>query len=87
MGLEKKPFVRYQEEKTKDVVTIWLNNEERQLLEQSKAILEQSKDGTALKQLAWIGAKTIGDEKISYMLGVIYSNKRKNKRLGIPDFD
>jgi len=87
MTLEKKPFIRYQEGKSKDVVTIWLNPEERELLERSKQILEQTKDSTCLKQLAFIGAKLLGEEKTTYLLGVVYSNKRKNKRLGIPDFE
>lgn len=87
MALKQTPFQAYHEEKKNDTFTIWLNKEERQLLEQAKKVLEQSKDSTAIKQLAWIGAKLIGEDKISCLLGVVYSNKRKNKRLGIPDFD
>lgn len=49
--------------------------------------MEQKKDSTALKTLAWIGAKTLGDEKIDYILGTLFKNKRKNKRLGIIDFE
>jgi len=87
MPIEKKPFIKYQEGKSKDVITVWVNPEERAFIEQAKQTLEQTKDSTILKQLAWIGAKTIGEEKINYLLSVIYANKRKNKRLGIPDFE
>lgn len=87
MVIKQEPFTAYHEEKKNDTFTIWLNKEERKLLEQAKKVLEQSKDSTAIKQLAWIGAKLIGEEKIGYLLGAIYSNKRKNKRLGIPDFE
>ena len=87
MPIKQEPFTRYNEEKKNDTFTIWLNKEERELLEESKKILEQPKDSTALKTLAWIGAKTIGTEKTSYILGVVFDNKRKNKRLGIIDFE
>ncbi|MFH1828455.1 MAG: hypothetical protein ABH824_04280 [Nanoarchaeota archaeon] len=87
MVIKKEPFRRYNEEKKNDVITVWLNPDERAMLEESKKILEQTKDGTTLKQLAFVGAKLLGEEKMAYLLGVIYSNKRKNKRVGIPDFD
>lgn len=86
----KEPFRKYrldEEGKKQDSFTIWLNKEEREILEKSKVILEQPKDSTALKTLAWIGAKTIGDEKIGFILGMIFKNKRKNKRLGIVEFE
>lgn len=76
-----------EEGKTKDVITIWLNSEERQLLEEAKQILEQEKDSTALKQLALLGFKTLRQPENEYLLGVVFSNKRKNKRLGIGTFE
>jgi hypothetical protein len=85
-NLQREPFTRYHEEKKIDSFTIRLNNNERENLEIAKSILEQTKDSTALKQLALIGAKVIQEEKVRYTLGVIYSNKRKNSRLGIVDF-
>lgn len=84
------PFVKYnldEENKKIDSFTVRLNKEERELLNKSKTIIEQSKDSTALKQLAWIGAKVIHGEKIAYLLGVVFRNKRNNKRLNIVDFD
>ena len=88
MPLVKKPnFQREYETKKQDSFTVYLNKEERELLERSKYILEQEKDSTALKQLAWIGAKLIDEEKITYLLGTVFKNKRKNKRLGIVEFE
>lgn len=87
MTLEKEPFVRYNEEKKADTFTVWLSVEDRKILEDAKKILEQSKDSTALKQLAWIGAKTIGSPQTAELLGIVFKNKQKNKRTGIVDFE
>jgi len=81
------PFVRYNEDKKVDSFTVRLNVEERADLEELKRIIEQSKDSTALKMLAAIGAKVIREEKIGYILAVIFKNKRKNKRIGITEFE
>lgn len=85
--MDEVPFVRQHEKKVADSFTVRLNEDERDLLEKSKEILEQSKDSTALKQLAWIGAKVIHEEKTKYILASIFKNKKNNKRLGIIDFD
>lgn len=87
MVLENKEFVRYHEEKKVDSFTVRVNEEERQLLNNVKNIIEQPKDSTALKQLAWIGAKVIQEEKVSFIIGSLFKNKRNNKRLGVIDFD
>ena len=87
MVIEKKPFVRYNADKKQDSFTIYLNEQERELLNRSKEIIEQEKDSTAIKQLAWIGANLIEDKKISTLLGYVFKNKRNNKRLGIINFD
>lgn len=87
MAIEQKPFVRYHETKQVDSFSVRLNEEERKTLEDCKKILEQEKDSTALKTLAWIGSKVIHEEKISYILGQIFANKRKNARLGIVEFE
>ena len=85
--IEQKPFRRYNEEKIRDSFTVNVNKEERQTLEEMKQLIEQKKDSTALKQLAWIGAKTLQQEKTAYILQTVFINKRKNKRIGIIDFD
>lgn len=87
MGIEQEPFRKYNEEKSRDTFTVSLNEEERRTLEECKKIMEQPKDSTALKQLAWIGAKVIHEEKVEYLLGTLFKNKRKNKRLGIIEFE
>lgn len=85
--IQEEKFKRKDFKKTADSFTVWLNPAERELLERSKNILEQQKDSTAIKQLAWIGAKLLGEEKISYILSTVFDNKRKNKRLGIDIFE
>lgn len=89
MGIEQEPFQRYKldSEKRDDTFTVKLNEEERAMFNKVKAIIEQKKDSTAMKQMAWIGAKVLLTPENEYMLGVIFQNKRKNKRLGIPDFE
>jgi hypothetical protein len=87
---DSRPFYRkhlVEEGKDKDVITIWLNPDERKMLEEAKRILEQEKDSTAFKQLALLGFKTIRSEETEYLLALVFANKRKNKRLGIPDFE
>lgn len=85
--IQEQKFKRKDFKKSGDVVTLWLNDEERAMLENAKNILEQEKDGTAIKQLAYIGAKLLGSDQMTYILETIYSNKRKNKRMGVVSFD
>lgn len=80
---DKKPFVRYNLEKKTDAFTVKLNKEERAEFENFKRIIQQTKDSTAIKQLAWIGAKVLLDDKMLEILGIVFGNKRKNERLGI----
>jgi hypothetical protein len=86
--IEKKPFVKYSLEDNKDKpISVKLNEEERKLLDECKQIIEQPKDSTAIKALAWIGSKVILEEKTAYILATIFNNKRKNKRIGVIDFE
>ena len=81
---------KLEEERSKDKTAfiIWLNLEERKLLDKCKEIIEQPKDSTAIKQLAWIGATNLlDDKKISIILSLLFKNKRNNKRVGIVDFE
>ena len=87
MVLEQAPFRRYHEKKQVDCFSVRLNVEERDRLDKCKLIIEQTKDSTTLKSLAWIGAKVIQDPSTEYILQVLFKNKRKNKRSGIVDFD
>lgn len=89
MPLENPPFVRQTlgDEPKFDGFNIRLNPEERKALDEMKKILEQPKDATAFKQLAAIGAKVVLDPKTREILSVVFSNKRRNRRLGIVEFE
>ncbi len=87
MGIKKEPFVRYNLEKTRDVITISLNAEERKNLEEWKHLIQQEKDGTAFKQLAGLGAKVLQQPIQKLILSTVLNNYRKNKRLGVITFD
>ena len=85
-----KPFEKKhleEEGKSQDVITIKLNPEQRKMLEEAKRILEQEKDSTAFKQLAYIGFRSITSQEIKPILETIFANKRRNKRLGIVEFE
>jgi len=88
------PFVsrRLEEERVKDkrkIFTVSLNLEEISFLlgKETKRLIQQEKDGTVIKQLATIGAKYIHSQQIGPILDIIQSNKRKNKRLGLVEFE
>ena len=81
------PFRAMHLEKKVDTFTVKLNDEERKEFDSFKYALQQEKDSTAVKQLAWIGAKVLLDEKNKQLLGTIMGNYRKNKRQGIVTFD
>jgi hypothetical protein len=90
--VKNKPFEpqRLEEERVKDkekVITVWLNQAEQKVLEAAKVILEQEKEGTALKQLALIGYETISKPENSFLLEVVFMNKRRNKRSGVQQFN
>lgn len=88
--IEKKKFTNYDlgNKKPKaETISLKLNLDERELLNKCKMILNQTKDGTALKTLAWFGAKVIQEDKTQYLLASLFKNKKNNERLGIIDFD
>ncbi len=61
--------------------------EDQALLKQCQEVINQNKDGTAIKTLLYIGAKVVLDEKTGYILDTIFKNKKNNKRNNINDFD
>lgn len=91
MGLIRKPFEaqKLEEDREQDklIFTCKLNKEERAILDQCKILLEQPKDSTALKTLAWIGAKVIHEEKTLFIITTLFKNKGNNKRLGIVEWE
>lgn len=87
MTIKKEPFVRYNLDKQVDSFSVRLNVEERKQLEEDKKLLEQPKDSTCLKQLAWLGSKVLHDDLTGNILALVFKNKRKNKRMGIVEFE
>ena len=87
MSLEKVPFRRYNEEKKVDTFTVKFNKEEREFFDKLKLRIEQPKDSTALKQLAWFGSKVILGDSTAYLLDTCFKNKGKNKKSGIQIID
>lgn len=92
MAIEKKPFRDYtiseDKKKTKHkIVTIWLNEDEQEQLKQAMILLQQPKEGTALKQMAKIGYILLGEPKTNKIMEIVFKNKLNNTRLGIVDFD
>lgn len=77
------PYILEGEKKKADTFTVKLNQEERELLDRMKERIEQPKDSTALKQLAFFGAKVILGDSTAYLLDTCFKNRSKNKRLGI----
>ena len=81
---------RLEEDREKDKrenFTISMNKEERIQLDEDKKVLEQSKDSTAIKQMWQIGRIVLHDDLTGKISKEIMSNKRRNKRLGIVDFE
>jgi len=91
MKSEDRPFQKEhlnEENLTNDTFNVRLNKAERDLFDKAKATIEQTKDSTALKQLAFIGvANVLHDRKTAILLDCLFKNKRNNKRLGIIDFE
>jgi hypothetical protein len=90
MPIEREPFRKYNLTKEKDdKFTVKLGKDfSREMLEKAKTILEQERDSTTMKQLAMIGyAKVILDPETHALLGVLFKNKRTNRRNGIVTFD
>jgi hypothetical protein len=76
------------EEKEKvDSFTVRLNFQERTDLEEDKQAIHQEKDSTAMKQVWQIGRKVLHSDLQQEILGTLFKNKKKNKRLGIVDFE
>lgn len=86
MTIEQEAFRKYNlDEKKTDTFTVWLNKDERIWLNNAKKILEQPKDSTALKTLAEIGAKQLGNDTTMFILGKVFKNKRNNLRTGLQE--
>lgn len=92
MTIKKKPFVNYTLDEDKQnkgfiVISMKLNIDEQAQLIKDKQKIHQAKDGTAIKQLWKIGSKVVHDEKMAEYINILIGNKRKNKRVGVADFE
>lgn len=87
MSIQQEPFRPYNTSKVRDSFTINFNAAERKAFEELKKLLNQKKDSTAMKQLAFIGAKALQSNLIKPIVNTIIDNRRKNSRLGIVDFE
>ena len=67
----------------KDTFNVHLNVEERTQLNADKLLLQQTKDSTALKQLASIGSKVLHDALSGGISMLILNNIRRNMKTGI----
>jgi len=85
--ITQEPFMSYNFKAKKNTFTVKLNKEERTLLDSMKRRIEQPKDSTALKQLAWYGAKVLLGDSTAYLLDTCFKNRKKNKRIGIEEID
>ncbi len=74
-------------ERKKNIIPLRLNDEEYKYIDAAREILEQPKISTTIKQLALIGYLYISQPETQKLLKIIYDNKRKNKRIGIIEFE
>ncbi len=74
-------------ETTQDIISIRLNTKERADLEKDKAVLQQEKDTTAIKQLLKIARKVIHDTPEGIYFQMVLENMRRNQRLGITEVE
>ena len=70
-----------------DVISIKLNDEWKEVLAELQILLEQEKTSTIIKQSLLITTKVLNQDLQQTILGVVFENKRKNKRLGIIEFE
>jgi len=84
--IKKKPFVNYTLDKDKnkkfEIISLKLNARERAALDEIKTIIEQPKDGTAIKTLMEYATKVILEDKTRYLIATLFKNKRNNNRTG-----
>ena len=72
-------------ESTRDRFQVEYNEEERKLILQGIELLQQAKDATVIKQLAFLGLYAISshDQFMRYYNNTLFINERNNRRVGI----
>ena len=76
--IQHKPFTKTKLGESEDVVSVKLNREERDILDNFKEYIDQSKDATAFKICLFYASKVIPNE-FGSMLGVRLFKKRTPK--------
>ena len=82
MVIEKKKFSLYNLDGNKqDIITIRLNTEERELLNQDKKLLNMDRDGTTIKALIMAGRNVLHDPKIQPFFRIFLRIQRKGEEI------
>ena len=88
MTLIRPPFTDTGKQTGHNTMRLRLNDEERDMISKAQRILNQSKAGTTMKQLAKIGyANVVSNPQTVNLLDIIYNNKRRNERNGIIEYE
>lgn len=85
MGFERKYGIQWTDNRERDRFQVEFNEEERELFTNAQLHIEQHKDATAIKQLAFLGWFAISnqDKYIRYYKDLLFKNYRNNERLGV----
>ena len=84
MAIDQQPFRLYNlDGKKADIITVRLNDTEREQLEKVKRILKQPKDSTAIKQMFIYGVLSVlHDQSIGYLLKLQFKNEANSQISG-----
>ena len=85
MVIEKEPFRLYKEEPSKREfwVTMRLNAEERELLNQDKKLLNIDRDSTTIKALILAGRNVLHDPKIQPFFKIFLRIQKKGEEIDL----
>lgn len=85
MTFERKYAEEFTEKRDRDRFQVEFNKEERDLFIDAQVFIMQSKDATAIKQLAYLGWFAISTQEkfFDYLRQVLFKNTLNNKRMGI----
>jgi hypothetical protein len=86
--IEKEPFRKYSLKDREKIHTFRITETEEEWFIPARKFIQQPKISTAMKQLAEIGASIVlHDKKTHRILDIIMNNDRRNKRIGINEWD
>lgn len=73
------------DKRDRDRFQVEYNEEERQIFANAMVFIQQSKDATAVKQLALLGVLALSNQNkfAQYLRDTLLKNERNNKRLGV----